>query len=212
MLDTMGGELIFTYNDDGLLQKVSGPGEPEDNFFYTRSGELFRLEKSIEGMPTTVWLFAYDEKGRVISKYKKDNAPGDSLVFKYDDQDRIIGVSNYSGKTEILFYYDIEFPDVSTVKRTVYLRDQFIPELSLSEIDTYELDNYQRPHPTEYYLSRDQMEEVFLPHNVLSKRTAAPDGVTVGTMTIHTYNYTKWGHPSMQDMRVVYGYNCEWPL
>jgi len=41
-------------------------------------------------MPKTVLLFDSDSKGRVISKHEDDNSHGDSIVFEYDDSDRMI--------------------------------------------------------------------------------------------------------------------------
>jgi hypothetical protein len=61
-----GGDAIFTYNADGLLQKVSGRYQSEDNFFYDASGKLIRVEQNSEAMPQTALLFDYDAKGRVI--------------------------------------------------------------------------------------------------------------------------------------------------
>ena len=206
---TTNGEVMqFVYNPDKTLEVVSDLNQAETYFYYTRGGELFRIEKNKGGVPETVWSLRSDAKGRVISRYKEDHAPGDSIVFEYDDKDRMIKASYYSNKSEIFFYYDIEYPDASTVKKAVYLRDQFTSALNLSTIDIYEIDNYPLPYPQGYYFSQDILEEVFLPHNVLSKRTTSPDGATVGTVTTHTYTYNQRGYPKSQDTVLQYVYGC----
>ncbi|MGC3944828.1 MAG: hypothetical protein QM762_09965 [Chryseolinea sp.] len=206
---TKGGDLTFTYNADGTLQKVSGANQAEDNFSYDGAGQLIRVEKTREDEPKVAWLFYSDAKGRVISKYREDNFPGDSAIFEYDDNDRIIKVTHYGwGTKEIFFYYDVEYPDASTVKRTVYLRGQYTPELSLSVIHIYKIDNHPRPHPKEYYFADDLLEQFILPHNVLSKYMTGPTGVTFGEVITHTYSYNGRGYPSVQDVVLKYVYEC----
>lgn len=201
--DKEGGDVIFTYNADGSLQKVSGRDQAEDNLFYDANKQLIRVEQNSEAMPKTVLFFDYDAKGRVISRYQEDNFPGDSMVFEYDDSDRIIKASHYWSRTEIFFYYDIEYPDAGTVKMSVYLRGQYTPELELSFVDTYTMDNHPRPHPREYYLYQFPIEDIFLPHNPLSKHTAG------GTVTTHTYTYNGRGYPVSEDYLFKYVYSCD---
>ena len=209
LLGQAGGDEVFSYNADGSLQKVSGRNQTEANFFYNADGHLIRIEQNIEGMPKTAWLFAADSKGRVISRYRDDPFPGDSLIFEYDDSDRIVKVSSYWTRAEVFFYFDIEYPDATTVKKTVYLRGQYTPELALSVLHIYKTDNHSRPHPKEYYFWQDPIEQIFLSHNLVSKRMTGASGITIGPVTTHTYTYNGRGYPSSQDYGFKYKYACE---
>ena len=204
-----GGQVMFNYNTDGSLQSVSGPYPAETNFFYTGDGQLFRIEKTRPDMTQTVWFFDFDAKGRVISKYVKSNYFGDSTIFEYDNNDRMIKVSHYWRKAEFVFYFDLEYPDASTVKKTVYLRGQYTPEFNLAFVEVYEIDNHPRPHPYEFYLSQDLLEDAFLLHNVLSERLMSGDGTALVRETTHTYTYNGHGYPSIQDVVLKYKYGCE---
>ncbi|MEJ1242534.1 hypothetical protein WBG78_30580 [Chryseolinea sp. T2] len=204
-----GKEVMFNYNTDGSLQSVSGPYPAETNFFYTGDGQLARVHKTRSDNSRTVWFFDFDAKGRVISKYVKSTDFGDSTVFEYDDNDRMIKVSHYWRKAELVFYIDLEYPDASTVKNTTYLRGQYTPELNLAFFEIYTIDNHPRPHPYEYYLSQDLLDDTFLLHNVLSERLIAEDGTTVASEITHTYSYNGRGYPSSQDVVLKFVYGCE---
>lgn len=198
-----GGDATFIYNTDGSLQNVSGRYQ-RDDFFYDASGRLIRAEEDNEYVPKKTLLFAYDAKERVISMYQ-DAAYVDSTVFEYDDSDRIIKAIFYRSNTEIFYYYDIEYPDVSTVKKSVYLRDPDTMALGLGYIDTYTMDNHPRPHPQEYYLYRFPIEEVFLPHNPVSIHSTYGGG----RVTTKSYAYNAGGYPVSEDDVFTYVYSCE---
>jgi hypothetical protein len=204
MRTTAGGDAIFTYNADGLLQNVSGRYQGQDNFFYDAGGRLIRAEQNTEAMPQIVLLFAYDAKGRVTSMHH-DALYIDSTVFDYDDNDRMIKAIFYRSKAEIFYYYDMEYPDAGTVKKSVYLRDSDTKALELGYVDIYTLDNHPRPHPQEYYLYQFPIEEVFLPHNPLSIQSTNGGG----RVTTKSYTYNEGGYPVSEDDVFTYVYSCE---
>ena len=197
-----GGDATFSYNTDGLLEKVSGRYQRDDKFFYDNNGQLIRTEAGSE--LDAVLLYAYDAAGRVISMYH-DAAYIDSTVFLYDDSNRIIKALFYRINPEPLYYYEIEYPDASTVKKSVYLRNTDTKELELGYVDVYTLDNNRRPHPQEYYLYQFPKEEVFLPHNAISVQTTY-DG---GRVITKSFTYNVGGYPVSEDDIFTYEYSCE---
>lgn len=202
--DREGGDAIFSYNANGSLQRVSGRYLAEDNLFYDASGRLIKVEQNSEAMPQIVLLFDYDAKGRVIAIYE-DAHYLDSTVFEYDDSDRMIKAIFYLTKTEIFYYYDIEYPDEATVKNSIFYRDQDTKDFELGYVYTYTMDSRPRPHPKEYYLYRFPYEEVFLPHNPLSIHSTYGGG----TVTTKSYTYDLRGYPLSEDDKFTYVYSCE---
>jgi YD repeat-containing protein len=200
--NTDGGNATFIYNTDGSLQKVSGRYHRDDNFFYDANGRLIRTETGNE--PGVKWLFRYDAKGRVLSMHQ-DTAYTDSMVFVYDDNDRMIKSLFYRDNPEIFYYYDIKYPDAATVEKSVYYRDPDTKEFQLSYIDTYTLDNHPRPHPQEYYLYQFPIEEVFLPHNPLSIHSTYGGGKVIKK----SFTYNAVGYPVSEDDVFMYMYSCE---
>jgi hypothetical protein len=197
-----GGNASFTYNADGLLEKVSGRYQRDDKFFYDANHQLIRTE--IGGENGTISLYAYDAKGRVISIYQ-DAAFIDSTVFAYDDHDRIVAADFYRVNPEILYYYEIEYPNASTVKKSVYLRDENTGEFELDYVDVYALDSNPRPHPREYYLYQFPIEEVFLPNNPLSIQTTYGGGRVI----TKSFTYNAGGYPVSEDDIFTYEYSCQ---
>lgn len=197
-----GGDATFIYNADGSLQKVSGRYLRDDEFFYSAEGRLIRTQVGNESGASI--LFAYDAKGRVTSMYH-DAAYIDSTVFLYDDNDRMIKSIFYRVNPEIFYYYDIEYPDASTVRKSVYLRDPDINAFELAYVDTYMLDGHPRPHPQAYYLYQFPIEEVFLPHNPLSIQSTYGGG----KMTTTSYTYNAEGYPVSENDTFTYVYTCE---
>lgn len=202
MQNTDGGDAAFIYNADGSLQKVSGRYNRDDNFFYDTHGRLIRTETGNDNGEKL--LFTYDAKGRVISMHQ-DATYIDSTVFVYDSNDRMIKAIFYKTNPEIFYYYDIEYPDASTVKKSVYLRDPDTKEFGLGYVDTYTMDNHPRPHPQEYYLYQFPIEEVFLAHNPLSIHSTY-DG---GKVVTKSYTYNAGGYPVSEDDVFTYVYSCE---
>lgn len=200
--NTNGGNATFIYNADGSLQKVSGRYQRDDNFFYDANGRLIRAETGHEN--GTILLFAYDAKGRVISMYQ-DAAYIDSTVFVYDDNDRMIKTLFYRINPEIFYYYDIEYPDAGTVKKSVYFRDADTKAFELGYVDTYTVDNHPRPHPQEYYLYQFPIEEVFLPHNPIAIHTTYDGGKVISK----SFTYNARGYPVSEDDVLTYVYSCE---
>ncbi|WP_276374597.1 hypothetical protein [Chryseolinea sp. H1M3-3] len=199
---TNGGNATFIYHPDGSLQKVSGRYQRDDNFFYDASGRLIRAEVGSENGGT--FLFAYDAKGRVISMRQEADFI-DSTVFVYDDSDRVVKTIFYKVNPEIFYYYDIEYPDASTVKKTVYLRDPDTKEFRLGYVDTYTMDNHPRPHPQEYYLYQFPIEEFFLPHNPISIQSTYAGGKVI----TKSFTYNAAGYPVSEDDLFTYVYGCE---
>lgn len=202
--NTAGGDAIFNYNADGSLQNISGRYEAEDNFFYDASRRLIRTEQNNEALGKEVLLYDYDAKGRVISIHQ-DAHFVDSTVFEYDNTDRMSKAIFYRSKTEMFYYYEIEYPNANTVKKSVYLRDQDTKEFELGYVDTYTLDNHPRPHPQEYYLYQFPIEEVFLPHNPITINSTY-DG---GRVTTKSYTYNEGGYPVSEGDKFTYEYKCQ---
>jgi hypothetical protein len=200
--NTDGGDATFLYNADGSLRKVSGRYNRDDNFFYDATGRLIRAEMGNENGAKL--LFAYDAKGRVISMYQ-DMDYIDSTVFVYDDRDRMIKTLFYRTNPEIFYYYDIEYPDVGTVKKSVYFRDPDTKDFGLGYVDTYTLDNHPRPHAQEYYLYQFPIEESFIQHNPLSIHSTY-DG---GKVITKSFTYNAAGYPVSEGDTFTYEYSCK---
>ncbi|MEJ1236626.1 hypothetical protein WBG78_00770 [Chryseolinea sp. T2] len=199
-----GGDAIFSYNADGSLQNVSGEFQSDDNFFYDAGGRLIRTEANSQARPRIILLFDYDAKGRVIAMHQ--DAPFvDSTAFEYDDTDRMTKAIFYRSRSEILYYYVIEYPNASTVKNSVYLRDQNTKEFVLGYTDTYTMDDHPRPHPQVYYLYRFPIEQAFLANNPLSIQTTYGGGRVI----TKSYTYNAGGYPVSEDDKFTYEYRCD---
>jgi hypothetical protein len=129
----------------------------------------------------------------------------DSTVFVYDDNDRMVKTIFYKVNPEIFYYYDIEYPDAGTVKKSVYLRDPDTKEFRLGYVDTYTIDNHPRPHPQAYYLYQFPIEEFFLPHNPISVQSTY-DG---GKVITKSFTYNARGYPVSEDDVFRFVYSCE---
>lgn len=92
---------IFTYGNDGKLLKISSRLSSSDDDFvtdhneehiysYDSAGHFESMKQVIEGKDTTLYLFATDDNGNVITEY--DTKRDSYYYYYYDDKNRLTDV------------------------------------------------------------------------------------------------------------------------
>ena len=203
--------LVLSYDADGLLRTVSGPYAQVSKYHYDASRTLIKVEQAQD-----TFLFAYDAKHRLISIYQERFI--DSVVFSYDEANRIATTQIYRVSPDLLYYFNIEYPDSKTIKKYTYYRDPITSNFEHKETTTYTMDENPRPYPEAYCLYLLGDEDVVLPHNPLSIDYFKGDVLTF--KQIFTYRYNAGKYPiSQKETRSLsagaepdtynYSYACE---